>query len=41
MHVKGYRHELIPLTVARIPSMHICLDFISELLVHESLNVQV
>lgn len=30
--VKGYHHDLIPVTVAGIPSMHICLEFIPMLM---------
>jgi hypothetical protein len=30
--LQGYASELLPVMVAGIPSMHICLDFISELL---------
>ena len=29
---QGYPSELLPLMVAGVPSMHICLDFIPELL---------
>ncbi|CAD5115786.1 DgyrCDS4728 [Dimorphilus gyrociliatus] len=32
VHFQGYPSSLIPLTVSGIPSMHICLDFIPELL---------
>lgn len=32
VHFQGYHHTLIPVTVEGIPSMHICLDFIPELL---------
>ena len=32
IHFQGYPNELIPLTVSGIPSMHICLDFIPELI---------
>ncbi|XP_046325730.2 integrator complex subunit 2-like isoform X2 [Haliotis rufescens] len=32
VHFQGYASELIPLLVAGVPSMHICLDFIPELL---------
>ncbi|VDP14216.1 unnamed protein product [Soboliphyme baturini] len=34
IHFQGYSDELIPMTVSRIPSMHICLDFIPELFAH-------
>lgn len=32
VHFQGYPSELIPLVVKGVPSMHICLDFIPELL---------
>jgi integrator complex subunit 2 len=32
VHFQGYPMELLPVTVAGIPSMHICLDFLPELL---------
>ncbi|ELT98571.1 hypothetical protein CAPTEDRAFT_226349 [Capitella teleta] len=32
VHFQGYASELLPVLVAGIPSMHICMDFISELL---------
>lgn len=32
VHFQGYNSELLPVTVSSIPSMHICLDFIPELL---------
>ncbi|XP_072034600.1 integrator complex subunit 2-like [Amphiura filiformis] len=32
VHFHGYSSELLPVAVAGIPSMHICLDFIPELL---------
>ncbi|RUS82280.1 hypothetical protein EGW08_009958 [Elysia chlorotica] len=32
VHFQGYPSELIPHVVAGVPSMHICLDFIPELL---------
>ncbi|GFO32796.1 integrator complex subunit 2 [Plakobranchus ocellatus] len=32
VHFQGYPSTLIPLVVAGVPSMHICLDFIPELL---------
>ena len=38
---KGYPSELLPVTVAGIPSMHICLDFIPELLSQPSMDKQV
>ena len=39
--VKGYPIELLPLTVAAIPSMHICINFLPELLTQPSLEKQV
>ncbi|XP_015518272.1 integrator complex subunit 2 isoform X1 [Neodiprion virginianus] len=32
VHFQGYPRELLPITVSGIPSMHICLDWIPELL---------
>jgi len=39
--LQGYPRELLPLTVAGIPSMHICLDFIPELIAQPHLDKQV
>ncbi|XP_014676213.1 PREDICTED: integrator complex subunit 2-like [Priapulus caudatus] len=41
VHFQGYRSELLPVTVAGIPSMHICLDFIPELLSQPQLEKQI
>ncbi|XP_031822386.1 integrator complex subunit 2 isoform X2 [Sarcophilus harrisii] len=41
VHFQGYPCELLPLTVAGIPSMHICLDFIPELIAQPELEKQV
>nr|XP_014342738.1 PREDICTED: integrator complex subunit 2 [Latimeria chalumnae] len=41
VHFQGYPYELLLLTVAGIPSMHICLDFIPELLAQPELEKQV
>ncbi|XP_075220865.1 integrator complex subunit 2 isoform X2 [Lycorma delicatula] len=41
VHFQGYPRELLPVTVPGIPSMHICLDFIPELLSQPSLEKQV
>ena len=38
---QGYPVELLPVTVAGIPSMHICLDFICELVNQPQLEKQV
>uniref|UniRef100_A0A672T8E9 Integrator complex subunit 2-like n=1 Tax=Sinocyclocheilus grahami TaxID=75366 RepID=A0A672T8E9_SINGR len=38
---RGYPQALLPLTVAGIPSMHICLDFIPELLAQPQLEKQI
>ncbi|XP_030078084.1 integrator complex subunit 2 [Microcaecilia unicolor] len=40
VHFQGYPCELLALTVAGIPSMHICLDFIPELLAQPELEKQ-
>lgn len=39
--VQGYPSELLPLMVAGVPSMHICLDFIPELLGQPQVEKQV
>ncbi|KAK9968348.1 hypothetical protein ABG768_002678 [Culter alburnus] len=41
VHFQGYPQPLLPLTVAGIPSMHICLDFIPELLAQPQLEKQI
>jgi len=41
VHFQGYSRDLLPITVQGIPSMHICLDFIPELLSQPSLEKQV
>ena len=41
MLLQGYPRELLALTVAGIPSMHICLDFIPELIAQPHLDKQV
>uniref|UniRef100_A0A8C4SC60 Integrator complex subunit 2 n=2 Tax=Erpetoichthys calabaricus TaxID=27687 RepID=A0A8C4SC60_ERPCA len=41
VHFQGYPRELLQLTVAGIPSMHICLDFIPELLAQPQLEKQI
>lgn len=41
VHFQGYPRELLPITVQGIPSMHICLDFIPELLSQASLEKQI
>jgi len=41
LSLQGYPRELLPLTVAGIPSMHICLDFIPELIAQPHLDKQV
>eukprot|EP01117_Protostelium_nocturnum_P004540 TRINITY_DN1639_c1_g1_i1.p1 TRINITY_DN1639_c1_g1~~TRINITY_DN1639_c1_g1_i1.p1 ORF type:complete len:1145 (+),score=403.89 TRINITY_DN1639_c1_g1_i1:148-3582(+) len=41
IHFQGYNHTLIPMTVGGIPSMHICLDFIPELLLQPQIEKQV
>jgi hypothetical protein len=39
--LQGYPQELLPITATGIPSMHICLDFIPELLSQPSLEKQI
>ncbi|XP_075875995.1 integrator complex subunit 2 [Nelusetta ayraudi] len=41
VHFQGYDPALLPLTVAGIPSIHICLDFIPELLAQPQLEKQI
>ena len=41
VHFQTYASRLLPLTVAGIPSMHICLDFIPELLGQPHLAKQI
>lgn len=38
IHFQTYSSELLPLTVSAIPSMHICLDFVPELLSQPDLS---
>lgn len=41
VHFQTYDRNLLPLTVSLIPSMHICLDFLPELLAQPNLSKQV
>ncbi|XP_064619971.1 integrator complex subunit 2-like [Lineus longissimus] len=41
VHFQGYPSELLPMTVRGIPSMHICLDFIPELLSQPDMHKQI
>lgn len=41
IHFQGYDSDLLELVVSKIPSMHICLDFIPELLNQPDINKQV
>jgi len=41
VHFQGYSNQLLPFTVSSIPSMHICLEFIPELLSQPDLEKQV
>ncbi|XP_053213228.1 LOW QUALITY PROTEIN: integrator complex subunit 2-like [Panonychus citri] len=41
VHFQGYPSELLPFTVSSIPSMHICLEFIPELLSQPDLEKQI
>ncbi len=40
-YFQGYPLELLPVTVSGVPSMHICLDFVPELLSQPDLEKQV
>ncbi|GAM27079.1 hypothetical protein SAMD00019534_102540 [Acytostelium subglobosum LB1] len=41
IHFQGYMAQLLPITVTHIPSMHICFDFLPELLNLPSVDKQV
>ena len=41
VHFQGYPPELLAVTAAGVPSMHICIDFIPELLNQPQLEKQV
>ncbi|EGC28935.1 hypothetical protein DICPUDRAFT_99991 [Dictyostelium purpureum] len=41
IHFQGYLSQLLPITVSLIPSMHICFEFIPELLNQPSLDKQI
>ncbi|KAJ3332822.1 Integrator complex subunit 2 [Blyttiomyces sp. JEL0837] len=41
LHFQGYSDTQIPLMVAEVPSMHVCLDFLPELLAQPQLDKQV
>lgn len=41
VHFQGYSHDLLLMTVRGIPSMHICMDFIPELLGMQEMNKQI
>ncbi|CAH0551787.1 unnamed protein product [Brassicogethes aeneus] len=41
VHFQGYPSELLEIVVKGVPSMHICLDFIQELIQQPSLNKQI
>lgn len=41
VHFQGYSHELLEVTVRGIPSMHICMDFIPELLGMQEMSKQI
>ncbi|XP_018328065.1 integrator complex subunit 2 [Agrilus planipennis] len=41
VHFQGYPSELIEVTVRGVPSMHICLDFLLELMQQPSINKQI
>nr|CAG4643722.1 EOG090X0154 [Lepidurus arcticus] len=40
VHFQGYPSSLLPVTVRGVPSMHICLDFLPELLAQPELEKQ-
>ena len=41
VHFQGYSLQLLPMMVSGVPSMHICLDFIPELLAQPETHKQV
>lgn len=41
VHFQGYPSELLPITVDGIPSMHICLEFVPELLTQSQVEKQI
>lgn len=41
VHFQGYSRELLEMTVRGIPSMHICMDFIPELLGMQEMSKQI
>ncbi|XP_022906481.1 integrator complex subunit 2 [Onthophagus taurus] len=41
VHFQGYPSQLLEVTVKGVPSMHICLDFLLELMQQPSLNKQI
>ncbi|XP_052246674.1 integrator complex subunit 2-like isoform X3 [Dreissena polymorpha] len=41
VHFQGYPSELLPVTVRGIPSMHICLDYIPEMLSQPQMDKQI
>lgn len=41
VHFQGYSHDLLAMTVRGIPSMHICMDFVPELLGMQEMSKQV
>lgn len=41
VHFQGYSHDLLAMTVRGIPSMHICMDFIPELVGMQEMSKQV
>lgn len=41
IHFQGYPEELLEVTVKGVPSMHICLDFIPELMQQPTLSKQI
>jgi len=41
IHYQGYSPELLPVTTNGVPSMHICIDFVPELINQPSLEQKV
>lgn len=41
VHFQGYSHDLLEMTVRGVPSMHICMDFIPELVGMQEMSKQI
>ena len=41
VHFQGYPHAILPLVVAAVPSMHVCIDFLEELMARDELEKKI